>query len=133
MMSSEWLIICVVIILVLAITIFAIRGEFVDYSKYKNRNKFAELKRKEREEEYIFNICFPYDHLVKWRTIFLGSLVATFLIFLFFYGLGVPITNSIIYLIIFAAIFITFYGIFTFERHHFWRDACSKVREIPKF
>lgn len=136
--KSSWLdyvVLIVIILLILAITIFAIRGEFEDYAKFKARPPLAALNRKQRQDEYIFHICFPYDHLVKWRTIFLGSLIATFVIFMFFYfyvfrDVKLPLMT---YLVIFSAIFVTFYAIFVFERHHFWRDACAKVRDIPRF
>jgi len=116
------------LILLFILLILAIYWEVSDYSRIANRARISELEGEDREKEYTFLSCFNYENNVRWRSIFIAATIATILIaavlslFEVCYGAGLII-------LVFAAVFVSVYGVEVFRSFHMYRPMCSKVKE----
>jgi hypothetical protein len=127
----------IVIFLLFILLILAVYWEVNDYKRLEQRPNLDTLTDEEREKEYIFYSCFNYENNVKWRSIFIATTIATLLILAvltLFNNFGVlrecyyDFLPALI-ILIFASIFVAFYGIEAYRSFHMYRPICSKIKQ----
>lgn len=81
----------------------------------------------EKEELYTFYACASYENGVIWRSVMIGSIIATFVLSYFLYIAYGYIESWMILMLLFI-VFVVFYLIASFRNFHLDRVICSKAR-----
>ena len=123
--SEEMWILLLIILLFLLIAAFY--WEFKDHNRIISRPQVNTLSPDLQNREYVFYACFNYENNIKWRTLFICSIISTLLITYILYAFHFAITVPLVLLII-GAIFFVFYGCEIFQNFHLYRQMCSKVK-----
>lgn len=107
--------------------ILAIYWETADQERLNSRPMLNDLSEEDRNRELEFLACFNYENNVRWRSIFIGTTIALLLILVILTVADIQIDLGLI-AAIFAAVFISFFGVETFRSYHYYRPMCAKVR-----
>ena len=116
------LIVFLILIFLLAIACYF---EFSDYQRVAKRPDIKSAKNPQME--YEFYGCFNYDNNIYWRSIYIATFIASFVIWYVLYITGHKISVPT-FLIIMIIIFFLFYGITHYKTFHMYRVMCNKVR-----
>lgn len=111
-----------------ALLFLAILWEYQDHHRLANRKSVQSLETaSDQKREYLFYGCYNYENNVAWRGIFIGSVLATLIIWYILYAMKVKVRWWVV-LLIFFAVFIPFYAISTFKTFHLYRVMCNKLK-----
>ena len=119
-----WILLLIILLILL---VAAFYWEFKDHQRIISRPQVDTLPTDLQNKEYIFYSCFNYENNIKWRTLFICSIISSLLITYILYAFQVNITVPMVLLII-GAIFFIFYGCEIFQNFHLYRPMCGKVK-----
>ena len=113
------------IILGLIVFGFAIIWEVHDGYKFTSQGKVYDIEDPiEQERACEFYGCFASNERVIWRPIYIATFIASAILIYIFHLMHIPPTFSI-YIVLFAAIFGTFYAIESFKNYHMYSLLCQ--------
>lgn len=121
-MASAILIIILSVFLVLALV-----WEYRDYIRLYARSSLNSLPPSQRERELTFYGCFNYENKVEWRSILIGTILSSLLIWYILHQFGYLIPVNLI-LLIGVSILGVFYILATFKHYHLYRNMCGKIK-----
>lgn len=118
-------------IILLLLLIMAIKFEKDDMSRISKRQEVYSIKnRKKREKEYIFYGSFNSENNIMWRSIYISTFISVACIIYMLRYTFPQINFKLIHAImIFAIIFLIFYGSNIFRTFHFYRVMTSKLKK----
>lgn len=124
-MESDTILIITIIVIAIIVIIAAWNWEMNEMHLLENKKTLNEVPEGEREEYLQELACFAWSEAVAWRRIVIGTIFATFLIFLYLRRTTEMSLVSILSIaIIIAATFIT---IDMFRTFHWDRQVCMKA------
>lgn len=128
--------IVLILIILLILLSLAFYWEYKDYLRLYLRPNVNSLSPLEQQKELVFHACFNYENRVEWRSILIGTIISTLIIWYILTQMGSnndesstasgPSLNMM--LLIALAIFGTFYVLSTFKHYHLYRNMCGKIK-----
>lgn len=111
----------------IALFLIAIKGEISDCRKVNAYPNVEEVNKKDRERHYKFLAKFPYENAANWRTLYISSILSTFLIWFVFYMAGSEFMGMEIVLVFFIIIFMCGFLGNKINDHRYYRVLASKA------
>ena len=107
--------------------ILALFWEYKDYFRLYARPNVNTLTPSQQQRELIFYGCFNYENKVEWRSILIGTILSTLLIWYILLQFDIPVQGNMIILMALSILGI-FYILDTFKTYHLYRIMCSKIK-----
>ena len=114
-------------LILIVFLILALFWEYKDYFRLYARPNVNTLTSAQQQRELIFYGCFNYENKVEWRSILIGTILSTLLIWYILLQFRLDVSGNMIILIALSILGI-FYILDTFKNFHLYRVMCSKIK-----
>lgn len=133
----------ILIVIIIILFVLAIYWEVGDYKIIKSRKNLSDIKNKdEKARELLFYGCFNAENNIRWREIFIMSIVSSLIVLYIFKqfsnnGTGDTAGKNTmglnVFLLVFVIIFCIFLGSSMYKTYHLYNGMCGKINphKIP--